>query len=212
MKNRICFVAFVLLFLACSPATDITGTWRNPGYEGEHIRRIIVTAITGNAEAKETIENDLETALTEKGYEVVKGQEVFGPADTLETKLQRTAFLDKLSDAGIDAILAVSVLNDDSDNRFVPGKYNYEPIQRFEYYRGFFGYYNERQPTVNTPGFFEENNVFFLETNLYDTRTEELIWSAQSETYSPADMTAVSRDFSSVVITRLEKDGLIRED
>lgn len=198
------------MLLCCSPSTEITGSWKNPDYQRGSMRKIFVTAITSSEAARRTLEGDLALALQEKGYEVEPGMELLAPEVTGASEKGRDTLLARIKDREIDAILTVALINDQTENQFVPGKYNYDPIQRYEYYRGFWPYFSNRQPTINTPGYFEEDRVYFLEINLYDADTEELLWSAQSETYSPGDLTSVSRGFTAVVIDKMEKDGVIK--
>jgi hypothetical protein len=40
--------------------------------------------------------------------------------------------------------------------------------------------------------------------------TQELLWSAQSQTYSPDNLSSVAREFSAVLVSKMEKDGVIK--
>ena len=160
--------------------------------------------------ARRTLESDLSLALQQKGLDVEPGMTLLSPEVTGTTEEGRDSLLARIKGSQIDAILTVALINDQTENRFVPGRYDYDPIQRFEYYRGFWPYFSYRQPTINTPGYYEEDKVYFLEVNLYDAGTEELLWSAQSETYSPGDLSSVSRGFTAVVLNKMEEDGIVR--
>jgi len=48
-----------------------------------------------------------------------------------------------------------------------------------------------------------------METNLYDAASEELVWSAQSETYSPIDLPTFAQEFADIIISKMKKDGVI---
>jgi len=48
-----------------------------------------------------------------------------------------------------------------------------------------------------------------LETNLYDVKTEELIWSGQSKTWSKDSKYQILNDVIKVVIDELQKNKLI---
>jgi hypothetical protein len=51
--------------------------------------------------------------------------------------------------------------------------------------------------------------VITLESNLYDTATGDLIWSAQLETVEQSSLETMIRDFIEVVTRNLVKQGLI---
>ncbi|WP_181276818.1 hypothetical protein [Arcticibacter pallidicorallinus] len=51
-----------------------------------------------------------------------------------------------------------------------------------------------------------------METNLYNAKTEELIWAAQSETYDPSSITDFLKGYVKSNYERMQKDGLIGEN
>ena len=57
----------------------------------------------------------------------------------------------------------------------------YRPL-RIPYYRRYYGYYSHVLEYVYEPGYYQRYKVVKLETNLYDTDTEEIVWSMQSRT------------------------------
>jgi len=59
------------------------------------------------------------------------------------------------------------------------------------------------------PGYYTTDKNYYLEANLYDAATEELVWSSQSETTNPSSIETFSRSFSTTVINQLIKDGLL---
>ena len=59
------------------------------------------------------------------------------------------------------------------------------------------------------PGYYATDKNYYLEINLYDAKTEELVWSAQSETTNPSSIETFSNSFSQLVVNQLIKDGLI---
>jgi hypothetical protein len=214
MKQIIVAIVIITGFAACRPATEITGSWKNPNVNAgtSNINRILVTALTARANARQTVENDLAAALQKKGYETVKSIDVLPPTFTNEEKPDRNELYKKINETGADAILTVALLNKETENRYVPGNYNYAPIPQFGYYGNFWGYYNTRYPILYSDRCYEEDEVYFLETNLYDAQTEELLWSAQSETYNPGSLASFADDFAEVVVTEMEKENLLQRD
>lgn len=211
MKKIIIFFLTGTCLLACAPATEITGSWKNKNASPEKIDYILVTALTNNTNARQTVENDLTKALTENGYRAMKSMDVLPPTFTAGKEPDRELLLDKIKGTCVDAILTIALLNKETENRYVPGSYGYEPIPRFGYYGRFWGYYYNWYPMLYAPGYYTEDKVYFLETNLYDADTEELLWSAQSQTYNPSGLANFSADFSSAVLKKMENDGVIKK-
>lgn len=197
---------------ACGPATEITGSWKNPDANPEKLQKILVTALTDNTTARQTVENDLSRALQQNGFTAIKSMEVIPPTFTAGKEINKEELLNRINGTEVDAILTIALLDKDTENRYVPGNYGYQPMPRFGYYGQFWGYYNNWYPMLYSPGYYQEDKIYFLETNLYDAETEELVWSGQSETYNPGSLAGFSKGFASVVLTRMEEDGVLVEN
>lgn len=196
--------------ISCGPATQITGSWKNEKLPRKAIKSIMVTALTARANARQTIENDLAAALENDKYSVVKSLDVIPPTFTQSKEPDKETLMKSIKGKNVDAILTVALINQETENRYVPGRYSYAPATRFVYYGRFWGYYNTWYPTLYEPGYYTEEKIYFLETNLYDARTEGLLWSAQSQTSSLGTMTAFARDFTTAVLARMKKDGVLQ--
>jgi len=75
---------------------------------------------------------------------------------------------------------------------------------------GAFGmYYLDNYGSHSTAGYYQMDQFYFVESNLFDAKTEKLVWSAQSEVFNPANLTSASGDFSFVIVDALKKGNLI---
>jgi hypothetical protein len=210
MKLKVAlFLVLGYLFYTCAPSTKITASWKNPKMNDQHVNSILVTALTDKTNNRETVEASLTNALQDAGLRATKSMEVLPPTFTGDDLPDRKELLDKIKNAGVDGILTVALIDEETENRYVPGNYGYSPVTRFAYYGRFWGYYSTWIPTLHSPGYYREDKTYFIETNLYDAKTEELIWSAQSETYNPSSLTGFSTEFSKIVLTKLQQDGVL---
>lgn len=64
-------------------------------------------------------------------------------------------------------------------------------------------------PLYYQPGYYVTDKTYYLETNLYDASTEELIWSAQSATYNPASINDFLKSYQRALAKELKDDGLL---
>ena len=214
MKKNLIIILTAVCLTACTPGTQITGSWKNNDAQAAatHIGAILVTALTPRVNARQSIENDLARALEEKGYKTIKSMEVLPPTFTDGGKPDKEELLSRIGNAGADAILTVALIDEETESRYVPGNAGYAPMPRFGYYGTFWGYYNTWYPTLYSPGYYEDDKVYFIETNLYDADTEELLWSAQSETYNPTSLPDFASEFAEAVVSRMQKDDLLNPD
>ena len=170
----------------------------------------MVTALTERANVRQTVEDNLADLFQKKGYKITKSIEALPPKFLDNKEPDKEALLSKIAETGVDAILTVALVDKETENRYVPGNQTYQPIPRFGYYGTFWGYYNTWYPTLHSPGYYAEDKIYFLETNLYDAKSQALLWSAQSETYNPSGLSKFSKDFASLIITEMEKDGVLK--
>jgi hypothetical protein len=210
--NKLAIVVILIVSWGCKPATEITGSWKNSNATGAagNINTVLVTALTDRVNARQTVENELAEALEKRGYKTIKSLDVLPPTFTESKDPDKAQLLSKIKETGAEAILTVALIDKETETRYVPGNYGYAPLPRFGYYGTFRGYYNTWLPRLYSPGYYEEDKVYFIETNLYDAKTEELLWSAQSETYNPSTLAGFSEDFAEAVVAKMEDDGLLK--
>ena len=200
---------FSMILTACASSTQITGTWKNNDIEAPVYQNVFVAALTHNIDARKIVENELAAQLRDRGIKVTTSLELFGPITKAEAG-NKSEIVRKIRENGNDAILTLSLVNTETETRFVPGNNNYyAPALTYNFYGSFSNYYNYYYPQLYEPGYYANDKVYFLESNLYDVASEKLLWSAQSQSYSPADIESFAEEFSEVTIARMHKDEVI---
>jgi hypothetical protein len=197
------------LLVGCGSSSRITGSWKSPDAGTGPYRKILVAALTGDAVARQTVENDLVGQLQRKGIQATRSIDVFPPTFTSGKLPPREEVIERIRQTGHDAVLTASLLDSDTDTRYVPGTIGYAPVRVHAYYTNFYGYYSHFYPQVYTPGYYVSTETYFLETNLYDVASEKLRWSAQSQTVDPSSLTRFSRGFAKLTLSRLNRDGIL---
>ena len=210
MRKLNAIVAFVLLaaVAACSPSTKITGSWKAPSAKAGGYSNIFVTALTDKLVARQTIENDIDTILKEDGITANSSFDIIPPGFKA-TPENKDKTVQAIQAAGHDAILTIALLDQTSETRYVPGTTMYSPMGYGGYYGRFYGYYSYYNPVMYDPGYYATDKNYYLEMNHYDAQTEELVWSAQSETTNPSSIETFSKAFAQSVEYQLIKDGII---
>ncbi|WP_241738930.1 hypothetical protein [Pontibacter beigongshangensis] len=208
LKWLLLFAVSLALF-GCSPSTQITGSWKSPEATSKNYSKIIVAALTDSPPARQIVENELQAALQTQGVTVTKSIDEFPPA-MMRDRSNSTAdgLLKQIRGDEHDAILTVAVVDQETETRYVPG-HPYAPMSRFGWYGTFRGYYSYRHPMLYSPGYYTEEKVYFLETNLYDAETEKLLWSAQSRTYSPSSLNSFAGKFATLIVNRMQAENVL---
>ncbi|NEU09615.1 DUF4136 domain-containing protein [Flavihumibacter sp. R14] len=194
MKNfkPIIIVLLVISICACGTSTSITRSYKKPGTTAKTYKKIFLSVIASDVATKQTIESQLASALQTNGIEVVKSIDAFPPSEKVADK---ETLLGKIRSYNPEAIVTVALVDKETEQRYVPGNF-------YNYYSGWYG-------SVYSPGYYTNDKVYYLETNLYDATAEDLIWSAQSETYNPSNLESFVEGYRKAIRKKLQEDGII---
>ncbi|WPP53541.1 hypothetical protein [Catalinimonas niigatensis] len=204
------FAVLICLFSCKSTATDVTASWKSEETAEEGYDHIFVAVLSQDMETKEIVEGQMVALLESIGVNATTSLSLFPQNFSAEQVENKSLILDEVRAQGNDAILTISLVDQESENRFVAGNDTYAPAIAYGYYQKFHTYYAHNFTQIYTPGYYSLDKIYYLETNLYDVEDEELYWSAQSDTYNPGNIEAFAGDFSKVMVARLKKEGLIR--
>ncbi|MBK6482451.1 MAG: hypothetical protein IPG01_04810 [Chitinophagaceae bacterium] len=228
MKNilSILLLALIAGLTSCGTSQEITGSWINKEAvsQNRNYQKVLIAVLSGSLDAKMTVENDLSKAATAYGVKNIKALDIFPPnVSMVDTSL----LIQKIKEHGCDAIFTVALLKHKTETQYVPGTTSYVPSYGYGYggayyggayggysayggyYRSPYGYYNYMGTTVSTPGYYTEESTYYLEGNLFDANTNELLYSIQSTAYNPSDIATESAVYTTLVFDRMAKDGLI---
>ncbi len=204
---------FALLFLfSCSGSKQLSGVWINTEkMKGKSYRSIFLMAQTRDIQARQSVENALAAKAADKGYLAVKSIDVLTPSLSDTALPSHTAIEQAARSSNCDAVFVVTLLNKEESVRYVPGAAVYSPAPYYSWNGNFYGYYNHWTPTVSHPGYYTKEKNYFLQSNLYDLATGELMLSVQSEVFSPTSMDRFSRDYVNDLVGKMEKEGLLKK-
>jgi hypothetical protein len=193
MKSAILITFVAGLLIGCVSETRITSTWSNVSRTKTY-SSIVVAALTHDVNAKSIVENNLTTSLKNKGVVASKSLDVFPPNFTKD--VLKEEMLQKIRQTGAEAIITITLIDTETKREYVPGSTGFVSP-------GFTGYYVTMYPLMYSPGYYTEDKVYYIETNMYDAATEQLIWSAQSETYNPQNLSGFSTELANKITNRL---------
>lgn len=106
--------------------------------------------------------------------------------------------------SGVEAIIVMRPVYDEQETRYVPGAYP-------TYYNSFYGYYGWAYPVVYSPGYYRQDRLVGIETNIYDTKDGKLVWSGLSETTNPKDTRKTIADTAKAVRSAMKSGALFPE-
>jgi len=193
------FYSFIFMIISCA-GTELTHKQVNETYKGKPVSDILVIAITGNEDARRSFERKFVAQLKSAGVEAISSEEAIPmPADL---ELKKEMILSAVNQFRNDAVIITHLIDEEEKEAFTRGD---------EAHRGYYGFYHSRYSYsyARDPGYSSTSINLKLETNLYDVKTEKLIWSGQSKTWNKDSKDQIINDVIKVVIDDLQNNKLI---
>ena len=176
-----------LLIISCA-STKLTSTWNNDAYDGIAFKKILIIGVSQKPALRALYENEFAATLKGRGTDAFPSHTLI-PSDKM---LDRDTIVESIGGRGMDAVLITSAT--------AVKRYTSPPGYRNSYYND----YAERYTYLIS------GDEVTLETKLYDTRTEGLVWSAVSNTYIDGSDKSVIQSIIRAVVDRLSEEQLIQ--
>jgi hypothetical protein len=162
----------VMLVTACS-STQIKSIWKDAAYQSRPAR-IMVIGVAKDPLERRLFEDEFVVQLK------ARGTEAFASYTVLPDKQQddQAVIAAKVKELGADTVLITRLVSRKTVRTYVPGTIYYPP----PYYGTWPDYYGYGYRYIYSPGYIAEDEYAVMETNLYETAQDKLIWAASSET------------------------------
>ncbi|MBP6591362.1 MAG: hypothetical protein KA229_14725, partial [Chitinophagaceae bacterium] len=104
-------------------------------------------------------------------------------------------------------VLTVVLLDKTRERYYVPGRVQYTPYTI--YYNRFWGYSRTIYGRIYSEGYYTEDTKYFWETNLYDLATNDLVYSAQSQSFDPSSSESLGHEYGQMIAKDLVKKNVL---
>lgn len=204
---------FLLIFiLAGCSATRVTGVWKKSDFLGGPYENILVVGLTKDESNRSIWEDIMAQQLRKNGVNALTSSTCF-PGDEDITKDEILEYVKK---QGIGAVLLTRMVDVREEKAYYPptGGY-YDGYYRGYYYGGpyhrYYNHFGSFYDRVYTPGYTTTFTTVLLETNLFDTGSQQLVWSMSSDTFDPDSTNKLAESVSRKVLDALQDSGMIRK-
>jgi len=161
---------------SCAANTQLTSSWADPAAANHVYKKIVVVGATPRAPVRRKYEDAFAAELQSRGVTPVTSYSFAS-----EGQLDKDAAMAKLKEVGADAVIVTRLVDKSQEQTYYPPTYSGVAAPG-AYYGGWYGYYSMGYSYMSSPGYVETNNVYKIETNLYDLQNDKLVWSGLSET------------------------------
>jgi len=161
-----------MLVTACA-STQLVSVWKDPAYQA-HPARIMVVGVARNPLNRRLFEDEFVRQLKSRGTDAIASYTVLPD----EQQGEQAAIAKKVAELGADTVLVTRLVSKRIVRVYVPGSAYYPP----PFYGTWPDYYGYGYRYMYTPGYIAEDEYAVIETNLYEAKSNKLIWAASSET------------------------------
>jgi len=172
------------MILAACATTEIKSVWSDGSYKGGPLLKILVMGLAKDQTIKRLYEDEFVSQLKAHGVQAIPGYSVI-PQEKMGDE---NYISEKSKELGIDATLVTRLVDKKTIQTYYPSQMFYTPAP---YYRGWHGYYRSSYDYMVSPGYIATDEAVVLETNIYSTQSNQLIWSALSETFIEGDSKSI---------------------
>ena len=206
MRTGALFITFLFIMTSCATtSTKMKNVWRDNNYAGK-IKKVLVIGVIKRTAIKHFFELEMAQQLEARGIEAIAGNLVL-PHDK---EADKNLIVSTLKELGADGVFIARLVNRKTVEQYIPGDVYYGRAYYTPpaHYRGMHSYYSRSYGTVYSPGYTVRNEVVIVETNLFDAASEQLVWSALSETFVEDDSDKLIKSFVEIMINNLFKQNL----
>jgi hypothetical protein len=185
----------ILFFMTSCASTKVTGEWKDPNMTAKQYKDILVMGIAKQPQNRKSYEDEFVKQLKAKGVTAVSSHtlirhEDIWDKDTIVQTLENNAF---------DGVIITQVQN--SKERHKYQNYNNNMYSYYNRSYAIAPYYRRGNTTYQ--------QQFGFESNLYDAKTEELVFSLSSDTYAQDNIHKRLCSYIENVVKKLVQNNLL---
>lgn len=207
LKNPIIFITL----LACGGSTRLTVSYVQEDHEPRKYEKLAIVALANSDPNRLVLEEALVKEFTKKGINAVSTFNIFplaGRPDVLasmdvDEEAIETHIRETIKRNQIDALMIISLLNTLQTERYVStstnsGGYYFPHYPAYGYH--YYDYYSYIYGTTRTSGYYTVQTTYFVETNLYDIESGQLIWTGQTKTDNINSIESEAYSFARIIV------------
>ena len=210
------------LFLAgaisCGPQTELDTGWDISPASGVTYRKLVILSVFRDPDNGRNFERNFCHEFERRDIEAIPGYSLL----RREADLPREELENRVNATGADGVLVVKMLAVDRMDMYVrPTRFASTGTRYPDWWSDpYWGYYHPypyhywgnwrvSSQVIWTPGYWETNFAFRIETSLYRASDNRLVWTATSSTYYPQEGRELGTSLGRAILAALKDDGFI---
>ena len=192
-------ILVAMLLTACA-STQLNSVWKDPSYQTRPAK-IMVVAVAKNPINRRLFEDEFVQQLKSRGTNAIASYTIL--PDKQEG--DQVIIAKKVAEMGADTVLITRLVSKKTVHVYVPGTAYYPP----PFYNSWPDYYGYGYRYMYTPGYIAEDEYAVMETNLYEAKSDKLVWAASSETGISGSDQSMIQGYVGVMVKNMIGLGLL---
>lgn len=196
---------------ACGGSTKLTVSYIKEDLQPKKYNKLAIVALANSDPNRLVLEEALAAEFKKMGVNGISTFNIFPlagrpdvvaemnlDAETIENHIRET-----VQKNNIDALMILSLLDSKQTERYVNTTTDYSgyyypayPAYRYHYY----DYYSYAYGATRNTGYYTTQTTYFVETNLYDVESAELIWTGQTKTENISSIEYEAKNFARIIV------------
>ena len=194
----ILIITLFSIFVTSCASTRVIDSWKDESYKGRN-KIIAVIMVAKNDHNRKMFEGRFAAELNARGNSALQSNKFI----TLEQLSNREEVKSKIKETDADTVLISRLVDSKAIEAYTPGKAHFIPTG----YNNWDSYY---ELIFVDYGYTSNTEIAYIETNLYDIKTEQLVWSARSKTERTEGEQQLINTFIDVIVKKLSSDNIIK--
>jgi len=205
-----------VFFASCGSNTSIVSSWRDPNatLSKETFKKVLVVALAKDESTRRATENriaSINPKVLNPSYNYLNQQNL---------NLTKEQKISIIQSEGFDGAITLRFIRADKETEYVPGTANYYGGMGYPgmgygyvggygmgYGAGFGGWYGAYAPAYYTPGYYQENVYYYIETNIFDLKNNKLVWSATTKSLDVSHIDTTVDEIMEACVQQMRADG-----
>nr|WP_321353715.1 hypothetical protein [uncultured Draconibacterium sp.] len=223
--KKFSYLILVLSFLltSCS-STKLINSWTDKENTPQQYKNIGITALFPNSSDRYVTEHAIVDELKTKGLNGMSTVDVFPLAarineasDILKNSdAVRESVVSKVKENNIDALMIITLFNKTKEERWVNNRsfsmggtgYYGSPLG---IHGAYYDYYAYSLGSVSNNGYYKDHVSYFIECNLYDVESEQLIYRAQTKSTNIKSVEEEAKAIAYIVAKQLMNKKVVQK-
>ena len=195
-------LALLLMAAGCS-TSKITSSWKAENTAPQKYNKILVLGLIRETDRtiQEKMENHFVGDLKDLGYNAVSSLQEYGPKAF--DKMDEEAAIVKLKTGGVNAVITIVLLNKEKERKYMPA--------RAYFLNDFWDYYGSRRRLIYEPGYYISETKYFWESNFYDMSNQALLYSVQTQSFSPNNTESMGHEYGQIIVKNMVKLKVLKQ-